>query len=188
LIFIHLNAFPKFKDKNDSEHKNENKFKLRYIDEEKVYLKKFSFQSLFYFYNYDQKVISPKEFREFNFFESFPNYLNISYEKDNINNIENIKFSLASKIFEEALLSETSFKIKNMSLNILMNKEFFPRTAYGIDEELLIILLLKYNKFKNLYFDFKGKNFLEVEKINDLKNSQNLLFKRKIILEKMKAT
>ena len=75
-----------------------------------------------------------------------------------------------------------------MSLNILMNKEFFPRTAYGIDEELLIILLLKYNKFKNLYFDFKGKNFLEVEKINDLKNSQNLLFKRKIILKKMNAT
>ena len=47
LIFIHLNAFTKFKDKNISEYKNENKFKLRFKDEEKVYLKKFSFQSLY---------------------------------------------------------------------------------------------------------------------------------------------
>ena len=47
MIFIHLNAFTKFKDKNISEYKNENKFKLRFKDEEKVYLKKFSFQSLY---------------------------------------------------------------------------------------------------------------------------------------------
>ena len=56
-----------------------------------------------------------------------------------------------------------------------MNRELFPKSTYGKAEELLIILLLKYNKFKILYLDFKEKNFLEVEEINNLKDNQPLL-------------
>jgi hypothetical protein len=106
LIFMHLNAFPEFINGNDNENEN----RIRFLDEEKVYLKKFSFDSLFHCYNCDQKVFSPQEFRNFNIFESFPNYLNIFYKEDNI------KLSLASKIFEEALKSEISFETQNMSL------------------------------------------------------------------------
>jgi hypothetical protein len=167
LIFMHLNAFPEFIKGNDNDNENENR--IRFLDEEKVYLKKFSFDSLFHCYNCDQKVFSPQEFRNFNYFESFPNYLNIFYKEDNI------KLSLASKIFEEALNSEISFEIQSMSLTYLMNRELFPRSTYGIAEELLIILLLKYNKLNILYFDFKEKNFLEVEEINNLKDNQPLL-------------
>ena len=172
LIFMHLNAFPEFIVGNDNEKK------IRILAEEEVYLKKFSFHSLFHCYNCDDKVFSPKEFRNFNFFESFPNYLNIFYTENNI------KLSLASKIFEEALNSEISFEIQSMSLTYLMNRELFPRSTYGIAEELLIILLLKYNKFKILYLDFKKKNFLEVEEINKIKDNQTFFNNQKIILEK----
>ena len=172
LIFMHINAFPEFIDGYDNENK------IRFLDEEKVYLKKFSFHNLFHCYNCDQKVFSPQEFRNLYFFESFPNYLKIFYEEDNI------KLSLASKIFEEALIWEISFEIQSKSLTYLMNRELFPRSTYGIAEELLIILLLKYNKFKILYLDFKEKNFLEVEEINKIKDNQAFLINQKINLEK----
>lgn len=169
---MHLNAFPEFIDGYDNENK------IRFLDEEKIYLKKFSFHNLFHCYNCDQKVFSPQEFRNLYFFESFPNYLKIFYEEDNI------KLSLASKIFEEALISEISFEMQSKSLTYLMNRELFPRSTYGIAEELLIILLLKYNKFKILYLDFKEKNFLEVEEINKIKDNQAFLINQKINLEK----
>lgn len=170
VIFMHLNVFPKFNTKNNNDN-------IRYLEEEKEYLKKFSFHSLFYCYNYNNKKLSFNEFKEFNLFESFPNYLNIFYEE------EYIKFSLASQIFEEALNSVISFKLQENSLTYLMNKKYFPRTVYGVAEELLIILLLKYNKFDIPSLDFKGKNFLEVEEINDLKVNEKNKDKKKIILK-----
>ena len=58
-----------------------------------------------------------------------------------------------------------------------MEKKYFPRTSYGVAEELLIILLIKYNKFNIGYMNFKET--IEVEEINKIKNSQ-IIFKQKI--------
>ena len=72
-----------------------------------------------------------------------------------------------------------------------MKKNFFPRKDYGIAEELLIILLLKYNKFNVQHMNFKEKNFIEIEEINKIKdfmqinysyhlnNNENLLITQK---------
>ena len=38
-----------------------------------------------------------------------------------------------------------------------MSRTYFPRNVYGISKELLIILLLKYNKFKINSLLFKEK-------------------------------
>lgn len=158
VIFMKIQNVPKF-NYFIIDEKAEKKLLL----EESEYLKQYSFHSLFYCYNYDNKNISFEEFKKLVFFETFPNYLNISKEKDII------KFNLISEIYRKALNDKIEFDVQEKSLKIIMEKKYFPRTAYGIAEELLIILLLKYNKFKIPYLNFEGKNFIEVEEINNLK-------------------
>ena len=51
-----------------------------------------------------------------------------------------------------------------------MSRKYFPKNVYGISEELLIILLLKYNKFDIKSWIFKSENIIEVQEINKLKN------------------
>ncbi len=102
------------------------------------------------------------------FFETFPNYLNISKEN------ELIKFNIISDVYTKALNEKIEFNIKKDTLKFIMKKNFFPRTGYGIAEELLIILLLKYNKFNVQNMNFKEKNFIEIEEINKIKNFMHI--------------
>ena len=65
-----------------------------------------------------------------------------------------------------------------------MSRNYFPTNVYSISEELLIILLLKYNKFKINSIFFKEENIIEVDEINKLKNNYSLdKFKGKIVKE-----
>ena len=176
VIFMNIKNIPKFNNMNIN---LENKFLLQ----EKLYLDKFNFHSLFYCLNYDQKKLNIEEFKNCIFFETFPNYLNISKEN------ELIKFNIISDVYTKALNEKIEFNIKKDTLKFIMKKNFFPRTDYGIAEELLIILLLKYNKFNVQHMNFKEKNFIEIEEINKIKdfinysyhlnNNENLLITQK---------
>ena len=158
VIFMNIKNVPKF-DFIKFDENVENKT----LVEENEYLKKYSFHNLFYCYNYDNKNISLEEFRKNSFFEEFPNYLNI-FKQDNI-----LIFNITSNIYRKALNDIIAFDIQEKSLRYIMEKKYFPRTAYGIAEELFIILLLKYNKFGVDNLDFHGNNFIEVKEINNLK-------------------
>ena len=178
VIFMNIKNIPKFNNMNIN---LENEFLLQ----EKLYLDKFNFHSLFYCLNYDQKTLNIEEFKNCIFFETFPNYLNISKEN------ELIKFNIISDVYTKALNEKIEFNIKKDTLKFIMKKNFFPRTGYGIAEELLIILLLKYNKFNVQNMNFKEKNFIEIEEINKIKdfmqinysyhlnNNENLLITQK---------
>ena len=50
-----------------------------------------------------------------------------------------------------------------------MRRNYFQRNVYGITEELLNILLWKYNKFKINSLFLKEENIIEVGEINKLK-------------------
>ena len=65
-----------------------------------------------------------------------------------------------------------------------MRRNYFQRNVYGITEELLNILLWKYNKFKINSLFLKEENIIEVGEINKLKSNYSLdKFKGKIIKE-----
>ena len=154
-----------------------NKPKEDIINEELNYLNQFNIINLIYCNNLDGKIINFIQFKALNIIKILPNYLTIDFSDDR----NEIKFEITNKIFKEALNKKIAYYIQKSQLKSIMSREYFPRNVYGISEELLIILLLKYNKFKINSLFFKEENLIEVEEINKLKNIYSLdKFKGKI--------
>ena len=166
VLFMNFNKVPKF-DSVLTDNNAENNFLLQ----EEEYLNKYDFYSLFYCFNYNQKKISLEELNEIPLFETFPNYLDIYIDNQLIN------FKITSNIYLKALNKKIAFNVEKNALKSIMEKKYFPRTSYGVAEELLIILLIKYNKFNIGYMNFK--EIIEVEEINEIKNFK-IIFKSKI--------
>ena len=159
---------------------NKNKDKEDLINDELSYLKKFNIINLIYCNNLDGKTLNFQQVEKLNIIKILPNYLSFEFLEDK----NEIKFEIKDKLFKEALDKEISFDIQKEQLQSIMSRNYFPRNVYGISEELLIILLLKYNKFKINSLFFKEENIIEVDEINKLKSNYSLdKFKGKIIKE-----
>ena len=143
-----------------------NKSKEELISEEIEYLNNFNIFELIYCNNLVGKTFSSSQFKCLDFIEFIPNYLIVEFIGEN----SKIKFTIANQIFSEALNKKLDYYTKMTTLTSIMERDYFPRNVYGISEELLIILLLKYNKFKISSFIFKEENIIEVQEINNLKN------------------
>lgn len=150
----------------DLKELNQNKSKKELIENELTYLNKFSTLNLIYCYDLDGKTVGFLQFIKLNIIRLMPNYLNIEF----LENRNKIKFKIANQIFEEALKQKISFCVQSSELKSIMSRTYFPRNVYGISEELLIILLLKFNKFRIKSLEFKKENIIEVEEINKLKS------------------
>ena len=153
--------------------KNKNIIDNISFDEEIDYLNNFKIHNLIYCKNLNGITLNILQFMDLNFIKLIPNYLQLDMAKD----FSKIKFYINNDIFIKALNKKISFNIKNSELNLVMKRKYFPRNVYGISEELLIILLLKYNKFKITSLIFEEKNLIEIEEISKLKDNYLLLDK-----------
>ena len=116
------------------------------------------------------------QFQKLYFINVLPNYFRIYFNEKTYN----IKLSIENEIFLTALKKHTDFYIIQNQIDTVMNRKLFPRNVFGISEELLIILLLKNNKFELKNLVFEEKFIIQIKEINGIKNGMTGNFWKKI--------
>ena len=158
------------------------KDKIEFIQEENHYCQNYKFQYLFYMYEYNEYCFSLKDFGDFHSFDLLPNYYNIQI--DNVNNKVTLKFN--NLIFKKVIMAQISFGVQKLLYQELLFNTKFPRLAFGIGLEYLIILLFMYNRFDYGNLKIAKENIIEIEKISKIKdiNFIKQLKKPKLIKDK----
>ena len=116
------------------------------------------------------------QFQKLFFINVLPNYFRIYFNEESYN----IKLSIENEIFLTALKKHTDFYITQNQIDTVMNRKLFPRNVFGISEELLIILLLKNNKFELKTLVFEEKFIVQIKEINGIKNGMTGNFWKKL--------
>ena len=155
---------------------NQKKSKEKHLEEEQTYLNKLEIKDLIHSEFLDGKEMNMTQFQKLYFINVLPNYFRIYFNEKTYN----IKLSIENEIFLTALKKHTDFYIIQNQIDTVMNRKLFPRNVFGISEELLIILLLKNNKFELKNLVFEEKFIIQIKEINGIKNGMTGNFWKKI--------